>query len=619
MAEAQVPLYGTITGGNAISVKVPGNFGGNYYTGHSFIFLAVGSVTSGPVTISVNGAAAVGLKKNVNQDLVVGDIINGQAVPVIYDGTNYQSYSSEQAFSSSTSQWANTAGGIYYNSGYVGIGTNNPLSLTHIYSNTAGLGKGLLLSGNNAALNLGDVFGGNPLSSSTWSLDNLVGTLRIYSQPNLTTGGTVWMSINTQGGVTFPSLATGATQSLGINSVGQLVTLSGGSLLGNGTANGIAFWSNNSTLTADGANFSYFKIGSFIGNTLGAIRFMASTGTGNNLFIGNGAGNTTITGDTNLFIGTNAGSVNSSGIGNTFIGDYAGANNSVGSYSMFIGPRAGYNFNNTANVPGYNMFIGAHAGEYTSNQNRNVYIGPFAGQYNNSNWNTFVGLSAGQNVFSGTSNSYFGLSAGQNNATGGSNSYFGTDVGINSSGSNNVYVGANAGANSTGSGNVFLGTTSVNTSVTANNSIAIGLNTSLANGLTNAIVIGANANVTTSNTLILGGTGGNAVSVGIGNTNPAAILDVTGNARFVGPVSISGLATGGATQALGVNSVGQLVTITGGTSSSITSLNSLTTSSQTFSTSSTGSSINISSSGSVHNFNIPLVTVVGGNNVTVYH
>ena len=46
-------------------------------------------------------------------------------------------------------------------------------------------------------------------------------------------------------------------------------------------------------------------------------------------------------------------------------------------------------------------------------------------------------------------------------------------------------------------------------------------------GLTNAVAIGANALVGVSNAIVLGGTGVNAVNVGIGNTAPTAKLHVT--------------------------------------------------------------------------------------------
>ena len=47
--------------------------------------------------------------------------------------------------------------------------------------------------------------------------------------------------------------------------------------------------------------------------------------------------------------------------------------------------------------------------------------------------------------------------------------------------------------------------------------------------LSNATAIGYNAQVTTSNSLILGGAGSFAVKVGIGNTAPGSALDVSGD------------------------------------------------------------------------------------------
>lgn len=62
-----------------------------------------------------------------------------------------------------------------------------------------------------------------------------------------------------------------------------------------------------------------------------------------------------------------------------------------------------------------------------------------------------------------------------------------------------------------------------------------------AGNLTNATAIGANASVTQSNALVLGGTGSNAVNVGIGTTAPAYTLDVKGSGgSFTGYIAPSG-------------------------------------------------------------------------------
>ncbi len=126
---------------------------------------------------------------------------------------------------------------------------------------------------------------------------------------------------------------------------------------------------------------------------------------------------------------------------------------------------------------------------------------------------------------SGSYNSFFGFAAGNLTNTG----RYLTSVGdyalsSNTSGLSNTALGYNAGAaNTTGSGNTFLG-------YNANPS---------SNSLTNAMAIGANAVVGESNALVLGGTGGNAVSVGIGTATPGSTLDVRGTGNFTGLVTFA--------------------------------------------------------------------------------
>jgi hypothetical protein len=48
------------------------------------------AANTGSSTLNVNGLGARNLKKSVNTDLTAGDILEGQIVSVIYDGTNFQ-------------------------------------------------------------------------------------------------------------------------------------------------------------------------------------------------------------------------------------------------------------------------------------------------------------------------------------------------------------------------------------------------------------------------------------------------------------------------------------------------------------------------------------------------
>ncbi|OPY03781.1 MAG: hypothetical protein A4E60_00078 [Syntrophorhabdus sp. PtaB.Bin047] len=50
----------------------------------------VGNANTGASTIDINGLGVKAIKKNGNEDLAVGDILAGQIVTVIYDGTNFQ-------------------------------------------------------------------------------------------------------------------------------------------------------------------------------------------------------------------------------------------------------------------------------------------------------------------------------------------------------------------------------------------------------------------------------------------------------------------------------------------------------------------------------------------------
>jgi len=86
----------------------------------------------------------------------------------------------------------------------------------------------------------------------------------------------------------------------------------------------------------------------------------------------------------------------------------------------------------------------------------------------------------------------------------------------------------------TGIGNTAAGFKALFGNTTGTYNTAIGYNASAGTNLTNATAIGANAVVSESNALVLGGTGANAVNVGIGLPNPGVTLDVSGNDTVAG-------------------------------------------------------------------------------------
>lgn len=194
------------------------------------------------------------------------------------------------------------------------------------------------------------------------------------------------------------------------------------------------------------------------------------------------------------------------------------------------GNRFIHNFGNS------NFFAGTNAGNFTLTGSANIGIGTNAMQsLTDGTQNVAMGTRAMRDNTRGQRNSAFGMESLQSNTTGGFNTGMGhntlffnetgfdnTAVGyqalLNTTGSDNVAVGQNAGsnllanANTTGSGNTFIGTRS---------------GSGVATQLANATAIGFEALVSASNSLVLGGTGVNAVNVGIGTETPQAALDVT--------------------------------------------------------------------------------------------
>jgi len=188
-------------------------------------------------------------------------------------------------------------------------------------------------------------------------------------------------------------------------------------------------------------------------------------------------------GSYNLFAGDNAGISNlAAGQYNSFFGYEAGSRNTTGMYNTFIGFRAG-----NASVGSFeNVVIGDRAGGWgTSLGDFNVLVGAQAGLQSTATQNTFIGGQAG---------------------------------GASTTGGYNVFVGALAGdANTTGTYNTIIG-----------NSADVG-----STGLTKSGAIGYNAIVNANNAFVIGGTGIDAVNVGIGTTipNSSSLLDLTSTNR----------------------------------------------------------------------------------------
>ncbi|SNT24916.1 hypothetical protein SAMN05421640_2944 [Ekhidna lutea] len=155
--------------------------------------------------------------------------------------------------------------------------------------------------------------------------------------------------------------------------------------------------------------------------------------------------------------------------------------------------------------------------------------------------NSIYGVDAGASLTTGQNNTFIGREAG-NGSNASSNTLVGYRTGLTTTGGQNVFVGFNAGsANTGGANNVFIGSQSGLGNNTGNFNVLIGQNADVgAAGLQNAIAIGYNATVNLSNSLVLGGTGADAVNVGIGTTTPLVSLDVTATDALKLPVGLDG-------------------------------------------------------------------------------
>lgn len=99
----------TVAGTNTITGTATGITG--YVTGQEFTFMAAGANT-GATTININTLGAKNIYKSGTLPLELGDIVVGQAVSVVYDGTQFQ-------FSSGAGGGGAKAGGVIHENSLV--------------------------------------------------------------------------------------------------------------------------------------------------------------------------------------------------------------------------------------------------------------------------------------------------------------------------------------------------------------------------------------------------------------------------------------------------------------------------------------------------------------------
>jgi len=184
--------------------------------------------------------------------------------------------------------------------------------------------------------------------------------------------------------------------------------------------------------------------------------------------------------------------------GNTFIG--------IGAGNMLIAGDTG------DNGCVANTFIGTGAGHNThSDVSKPEWY---------SCYNTFIGRSAGVNNEVGFNNTYVGAYSGKNNKEGINNIFIGTDSGFNNNGYSNIFIGALSGYNVETSNNIIIGTDTIDlysqncgNLIIGNGSkcdklsdrnIILGNYSQIHSDVNNSISIGFSNNITDSNTIFLG-------------------------------------------------------------------------------------------------------------------
>lgn len=166
----------------------------------------------------------------------------------------------------------------------------------------------------------------------------------------------------------------------------------------------------------------------------------------------------------------------------------------------------------------------------------NVFLGVSAGPVNTGQQNTFVGSRSGQTHTSGLRNTYVGDAAGSQTTNSNENTFVGALAGLSARTiggavpAQNSFFGAGAGQNTTtGAGNTFLGFVAGNNNTTGSFNTAVGYNATLrSENLFNATAIGAGAEVSTSNTVVLGTADDRLVVPGLGKHRSALYVSGDG-------------------------------------------------------------------------------------------
>ena len=332
---------------------------------------------------------------------------------------------------------------------------------------------------------------------------NAVDTTKEYNNPN-------WLSSLAWGKIIGAPIITPAPDNLGVG-IGALVSNTTG---GANTAVGsgaLQFDTSGGNNVAVGAFALYTNTGD--SNTaVGHVALYFNTSGNANTAVGANALLQNTSGQSNTAAGYSAAQNITTGIGNTAVGDSALNAVTTGTDNTAVGHRAIFTGTGKRNTSVGKDSQGCGSAYYDSTS---IGHDAMAGlDWENYQTDNFICTN-----FTGSGNTALGRSSLVGLTTGNDNTVAGMLAGGSfSSGSNNVAMGFLAGVTSTDANR--------NTSGSNNTWIGYESGPGTPTQLTNSTAIGSNALVSSSNALVLGGTGQFAVKVGIGTTTPANVFTI---------------------------------------------------------------------------------------------
>lgn len=358
LVQAQVQHSSTGSGG-AYSLNYPASVS-SLSAGLSFTFKA-NHTNTGAATLDVNGSGPIAIKTAVSSDLSANDILVGQVVTVVYDGTNFQMTSASGNAAGGASALMEDADGdteinveaaadqdvIHFN-----LGDNAGYPAAE-YFTMIGPRLEVINSGNSVFL--GQNAGAN---------DDLTSNANTFLGYNAGTATTTGINNIAVGSEALPVNSTGASNvSIGWRSLYSSTTGNNNTAIGRQT---LQFANANENVAI---GYQAMSVGAS-GNANVAIGIAALQ---NNQSVNNVA------------IGYQSMIANTSGSSNVAIGYRSLANNNGGDYSVAIGQGAG-----EAGVNGYrNTYIGFESGANATGNN-NVFLGHQAGSAATGNHKLYI-------------------------------------------------------------------------------------------------------------------------------------------------------------------------------------------------------------------------------------